>query len=111
MRRPTRNLAIVGVLLMTLLTGCSLPWPFSQSARDLGLPDSQQIFRPLASAYDGDVYSLDPADYLFSGVDYEVAQLIFPRLVTLDEHLRPVDWAAQSHAVSADGLTYTCHLR
>jgi ABC-type oligopeptide transport system substrate-binding subunit len=57
------------------------------------------------------VYSLDPADYLFSGVDYEVAQLIFPQLVTLDEHLKPVDWAAQSHEVSADGLTYTFHLR
>ena len=40
-----------------------------------------------------------------------MAQLLFPRLVTLDEQLRPVDWAAESHEVSADGLTYTFHLR
>ena len=50
MRRPTRTLTIVGVLLMTLLTGCSLPWPFSQSTPDLRLPDSQQIFARLTSA-------------------------------------------------------------
>jgi ABC-type oligopeptide transport system substrate-binding subunit len=112
MRRPARIFAIVGVLLVTLLAGCGLPWPFPQPAPDLRLPDSQQNFRALETApSEGDVYALDPADYLFSGVDYEVAQLIFPQLVTLDERLKPVDWAAQSHEVSADGLTYTFHLR
>ena len=39
-----------------------------------------------------------------------MAQLIFPQLVTLDEKQQPVDWAAESHEISADGLTYTFHL-
>jgi ABC-type transport system substrate-binding protein len=41
----------------------------------------------------------------------QIAQLIFPRLVTLDEQDKPTDWAAERHEVSADGLTYTFHLR
>ncbi len=39
-----------------------------------------------------------------------MAQLIFPQLVTLDDDLQPIDWAAESHEISADGLTYTFHL-
>ena len=30
--------------------------------------------------------------------------------MTLDERQQPVDWAAESHEISADGLTYTFHL-
>ena len=54
--------------------------------------------------------SLDPGQIQF-GFDYGMAQLIFPWLVTLDEKQQPVDWAAESHEISADGLTYTFHLR
>ena len=30
------------------------------------------------------------------GFDYDMAQLIFPQLVTLDEKQQPIDWAAES---------------
>jgi ABC-type transport system substrate-binding protein len=90
---------------MTLLTGCSLPWPFPQPTPNPKLPDAQQILH-LAGA----VHDLDPA-LVYSSEDVQLAQLIFPQLVTLDEEQRPVDWAAERHEVSADGLTYTFHLR
>jgi ABC-type transport system substrate-binding protein len=53
--------------------------------------------------------SLDPALIQF-GFDSGVAELIFPQLVTLDDHPPPIDWAAESHEISADGRTYTFHL-
>ncbi len=90
MRRPTRTLAIAGVLLMTLLAGCSLPWPFAQSALNPKLPDAQQILHLM-----GAVHDLDPA-LVYSSEDVQLAQLIFPQLVTLDEHQRAIDWAAES---------------
>jgi peptide/nickel transport system substrate-binding protein/oligopeptide transport system substrate-binding protein len=57
-----------------------------------------------------DLDTIDPAFITFTS-SYEAAQLIFPELITLDETGRPVDWAAKSHEVSADGLTWTFHLR
>jgi peptide/nickel transport system substrate-binding protein/oligopeptide transport system substrate-binding protein len=113
MPRPAqvRDLTFVALLLMVLLVGCSAPWPFPQPTPDLKLPDSQQIFRPQETGpANGDLETLDPALIEFP-TDYDNAQLIFPGLLTLDEHSQPVDWAAQSHEVSPDGLTYTFHLR
>jgi oligopeptide transport system substrate-binding protein len=116
MRRSTRarDFTIAGVLLVTLLTGCGLPWPFPQptpTADHSKLPDAEQIMQPLEIGPNaGDLATLDPALINF-GVDYDKAQLIFPGLVTLDEQQRVVDWAAESHEVSSDGLTYTFHLR
>jgi peptide/nickel transport system substrate-binding protein/oligopeptide transport system substrate-binding protein len=114
MEPPHRTiLAFASILLLAvLLSGCGLPWPFSQPTPDPKLPDAQQVFHPLAVGEDqGDLLSLDPA-YIFPGsVSYDVAQLLFPPLVTLDDHLHPIDWAAERHEVSADGLTYTFHLR
>jgi peptide/nickel transport system substrate-binding protein/oligopeptide transport system substrate-binding protein len=89
---------------MTLLTGCSLPWPFAQPTPNTKLPDAQQILHLM-----GAVHDLDPA-LIYSGEDTQLAQLLFPPLVTVDEHQRPIDWAAESHQISADGLTYTFHL-
>ncbi len=98
------------ILLAVLLSGCGLPWPFPQPTPDPKLPDAQQVFRPLANGpNDGDVDTLDPAQIQFS-FDYGLAQLIFPQLVTLDEKQQPVDWAAESHEISADGMTYTLSL-
>src|SRR5215813_12571556 len=94
------------ILLAVLLSGCKLPWPFPQPTPD---PDAQQVFRPLESGPNsGDVASLDPAVMNF-GEDIQLAQLIFPQLVTLDEKQQPMEWAAESHEVSVDGLTYTFH--
>jgi peptide/nickel transport system substrate-binding protein/oligopeptide transport system substrate-binding protein len=97
-------------LLAVLLAGCGLPWPFPQPTPDPRLPDAQQVLRPLTSgANAGEIDTLDPGQIQF-GSDYGMAQLIFPQLVTLDEKQQPVDWAAESHTISADGLTYTFHL-
>jgi peptide/nickel transport system substrate-binding protein/oligopeptide transport system substrate-binding protein len=105
-------LALTSMLLLAVLvSGCGLPWPFPQRLPDPKLPDAQQVFRPLASGPNaGDLDTLDPALIQF-GFDSGLAQLIFPQLVTLDERQQPVDWAAESHEISADGLTYTFHLR
>jgi peptide/nickel transport system substrate-binding protein/oligopeptide transport system substrate-binding protein len=107
-----KRLALVASLLAAvLLGGCGLPWPFAQPTPDPKLPDAQQILRPLESGpHGGDVDSLDPGQIQF-GFDYGIAQLISPQLVTLDETQQPVDWAAASHEISADGLIYTFHLR
>jgi peptide/nickel transport system substrate-binding protein/oligopeptide transport system substrate-binding protein len=112
MEHPNRKvLALASMLLLAfLLGGCGLPWPFPQPPLDPKSPDNEQILRPLDSGPNaGDVDSLDPAQIQF-GFDYSLAQLIFPQLVTLDDHLQPIDWAADSHEISADGLTYTFHL-
>jgi oligopeptide transport system substrate-binding protein len=113
MRQPAhvRDLIVVTLLLLVALAGCAAPWPFPQPTPDRKLPDSQQILRPqMIGPASGDVETLDPALIEFNS-DYDVAQLVFPALLTLDEHSQPVDWAAQSHDVSPDGLTYTFHLR
>jgi peptide/nickel transport system substrate-binding protein/oligopeptide transport system substrate-binding protein len=118
LRHPLRK-AIIRLLALTLATillaGCAAPWPFAQPTPDPKLPDSQQILHPLAVGTAGgpafgDVETLDPARIEFSS-DQQIAQLLFPQLVTLDEQNKPVDWAASSHEVSADGLTYTFHVR
>jgi peptide/nickel transport system substrate-binding protein/oligopeptide transport system substrate-binding protein len=98
-------------LLLVALTGCGLLLPVPQPTPDPKLPDSQQIFHPQEiGPANGDLETLDPALIEFQ-TDYDNAQLLFPALVTLDEHSQPIDWAASSHEVSADGLTYTFHLR
>jgi oligopeptide transport system substrate-binding protein len=101
---------VVSLFCAVSLAGCGLPWLFPQLTPDPKLPDAQQIFRPLDSGPNaGGVDSLDPGQIQFR-FDYGMAQLIFPQLVTLDERQQPVDWAAESHEISADGLTYTFHL-
>jgi oligopeptide transport system substrate-binding protein len=101
----------LAALLMILLAGCAAPWPFPQPTPDPKLPDAEQVFHPLEIGPNaGDLATLDPA-LIYLSQDYQLAQLIFPQLVTLDEQQRPMDWAAQSHEVSSDGLTSTFHLR
>jgi peptide/nickel transport system substrate-binding protein/oligopeptide transport system substrate-binding protein len=73
-------------------------------------PKDKQIIKPLDSGPNaGDLDTLDPGQIEFS-TDYEKAVMLFPQLVTLTDDLKVVDSAAQSHEVSADGLTYTFHL-
>jgi oligopeptide transport system substrate-binding protein len=110
-QRAARWTILLIATLAILLSGCAPAWPFPQPTPDPKLPDAQQIFKPLEIGPNaGDLATLDPASIAF-GVDYGVAQLIFPQLVTLDGQLRPVDWAVERHEVSEDGLTYTFHVR
>jgi ABC-type oligopeptide transport system substrate-binding subunit len=110
--QPHRTiLALASMLLLAvLLSGCGLPWPFPQPTPDPKLPDAQQILRPLASGPNaGDIDTFDPGQIQF-GFDYDKAQMIYPELITLTDDLKPIDWAAKSHEVSSDGLSYTFHL-
>ncbi|HEX9068471.1 MAG TPA: ABC transporter substrate-binding protein, partial [Ktedonobacterales bacterium] len=98
---------VAGVVV--LLAGCALPW--QQATGPQPLPDAQQVFRPfMPGPKNGDLDSLDPARIEF-GTDYNVAQLIFPPLVTLNDHNQVAPWAAERWEPSADGLTWTFHLR
>src|SRR5689334_6583875 len=101
---------VVGLLCAVSLAGCGLPWPLPQPTPDPKLPDAQQVFHPLSAGPNaGDLDTLDPGQIQF-GFDYDKAQMIYPMLITLTDDLKPIDWAAKSHEVSSDGLTYTFHL-
>ena len=101
---------LLAVALAILLSGCAAPWPFPQPTPDPILPDAQQIMQPQQNGpNNGEAYTLDPALISFTE-DVQLAQLLFPGLVTLNEEQRPIDWAAERHKISADGLTYTFHL-
>jgi peptide/nickel transport system substrate-binding protein/oligopeptide transport system substrate-binding protein len=57
-----------------------------------------------------DIDSLDPGQVVYT-VDVPIVNLIFDGLVTLDKNLNVEPWGAARWDVSADGLTYTFHLR
>jgi oligopeptide transport system substrate-binding protein len=95
---------LVGALAL-LVAGCAPSTPSASSQT----PASTQILREaLVVPSHGDL-SLDPA-LVGSGPDAEPAMLVFPPLLTLDDHLQPQPWAAASWSVSDDGLTYTFQL-
>jgi len=94
-------------LLALLLAGCgnSVPTPGPQTAK---APDSQQVYRvglPVS-----DVKTLDPAQAtdLYSS---QTIQMISAGLVEEDDQLRVIGVLASSWDASADGLTYTFHLK
>ena len=111
MRLGTRKLSVAGLVviigtLAMLLSACGTTSSGSgqQASKD------KQIFKPLSGgANAGDLDTLDPGQIQF-GFDYDKAQMIYPALITLTDDLKPIDWAAKSHEISSDGLTYTFHL-
>src|SRR4029077_19083273 len=111
MRLGSSKWSIAGLVVITgtlamLLSACG---GTSSTGNQVAPPD-KQIFKPLSSGPNaGDLDSLDPGQIQF-GFDYDKAQMIYPALITLTDDLKPVDWAAKSHEVSSDGLTYTFHL-
>jgi len=94
------------LLCILLLTACStgLGEPISKQKG----PVSQQVFRWAFAL--PDILSFDP------GVATDITslnaiKLVFTGLVDLDDALHVKPQLAQSYEVSADGLTYTFHLR
>ena len=57
-----------------------------------------------------DIATLDPARAQDSGW-IPIVNTIFDQLVTLDANLNPQLWGADGLTISADGLTYTFHIR
>jgi oligopeptide transport system substrate-binding protein len=104
---PRRRALLLFLSLVVLLGGCALPWARSTITGPQPLPDAQQIFRPLMGFKYGDLYGLDPA---FGFGNDNLTQLVFPPLITLDDHNQVVPWAADSWSASTDGLTWTFHI-
>ena len=102
--------ALVGILISGRTLFSTSPHAGTSSA-DLphASADKQTVRIVQLAPIAGDFDSLDPAQITFSA-SYNVGQLVFPRLITLDDTGTPADWAATSHEVSTDGLTYTFHL-
>jgi peptide/nickel transport system substrate-binding protein/oligopeptide transport system substrate-binding protein len=99
--------ALIGIVILR-------PGPFSSHSASPtrgAAPAAKQVVRIVEGGTNGgDLNAIDPALIEYGG-DYDKAQLVFPPLVMLDDAGKPVDWAAQSHETSGDGLTYTFHLR
>src|SRR5689334_12261919 len=93
--------------LAVLLAGCG----GSSSGNGTALPDSQQVAELGLNAGAADIRRLDPAKTsdLYS---FSVEDKVFPGLVTLDQNLNTIPFAAESlPTVSSDGLTYTFKIR
>ncbi|HZR39333.1 MAG TPA: ABC transporter substrate-binding protein, partial [Ktedonobacteraceae bacterium] len=107
----SRFLTLILCLLPVLLTACNLfgggntPLP----KRLVKAPASQQIFTvPEVGIADFD--TLDPA-LAHDPASIKAVQMVFTGLVQLDDRLQVRPQLAQSWDESADGLTWTFHLR
>jgi len=74
------------------------------------LPDSQQKLTLALDAGAPDIIRMDPAPTsdIYS---FQAEQMIFPSLVTWDQHLNTIPWAATSWDVKDGGKTYVFHIR
>ncbi len=74
------------------------------------LPSSQQKLTLALDAASPDIDNMDPAPtadiYAF-----QAEQMIFPSLVTWDQNLKTIPWAASSWDVTDGGKTYVFHIR
>ncbi|HLY32498.1 MAG TPA: peptide ABC transporter substrate-binding protein, partial [Ktedonobacterales bacterium] len=95
------------------LTGCSYS---SGTTTPQQVADAQQVLHDglissvTTSAGKNDLTTYDPA-FAQDRASLYVASLVFPGLLTLDSQLTPQNWAIENVDISADGLTYTFHLR
>jgi oligopeptide transport system substrate-binding protein len=112
MRLGSHKLSIAGLIILIGALAMVLSACGGTSSTGAGkAPKDKQIIKPQEIGNNaGDLATLDPALINF-GVDYDHAGQIFPGLIMLDNDLKTQDWAAQSHEVSSDGLTWTFHLR
>lgn len=123
MRRGSRAPTWVGAvpllaLLAGALSGC-LGGASSSGPTNLA-PKSKQVFNYQLVTGSSDISGLDP-DVNFDDIQQAEPSahagallpisLIYSGLVTLDSSLAVKNWDAQRIDVSADGLTYTFHLR
>jgi len=103
-RRAGATLAVLLVLLLTAMgSDAYLLLPDPTVA-----PDDQQVLN--VAVLGGQTTQLDPA-YVSDSATLSIIRLVFPTLVTFDDHLALVGWAAPLPDVSAQGRTYTFHLR
>lgn len=91
-----RALAASLLIALSLLVSACAPAPSTESTFVYGRPAS--------------VTSFDLHNQITSNNAFAIDK-VFEPLINFDSKGRLVDWLAASHEVSADGLTYTFHLR
>jgi peptide/nickel transport system substrate-binding protein/oligopeptide transport system substrate-binding protein len=102
-------LATAGMLAL-LLAACGGSSPPTQSGpRDRGA-NQKLIINWGTGGGSADIVSYDAAQAQDSG-SIPIANMLYDPLVTLDQNLKVEDWAADNITTSADGLTYTFHIR
>ena len=114
--RPERTVQLsrLAVLLIgafsLLLGSCT----FGGSSRPVPLPPAQQVARIGLNTYGNDLRMLDPVhanSYSGDGSGF-ISSLIFPPLLTVNDHLSPEPWAAVSMPTfDATSTTYTFNIR
>jgi oligopeptide transport system substrate-binding protein len=111
MRLGLRKLTLPGLAvslgaIALLAAGCG-----SSSSTGIANLAKQQVFNqifPLGGA--SDITSFDP-DLATDSASIVPIQYVFSGLVTLDKDLKVENWDAKKIDISADGLTYTFHIR
>ena len=94
-------------LLTMMLAACGSQGGAPQGGSTAKAPDDKQVLHyPVV----GDISTLDPALVEDTDSNFPI-QCIFTGLVTLDKGLNVVPQLAESYKPSADGLTWTFHLK
>jgi peptide/nickel transport system substrate-binding protein len=118
-----RNTLLLAGLLGVLLSGCSLGAPTGP----VPLPASRQILRIGMVVTDSDLRNLDPAQTMETATSVNfcgnyhlldsctssgfIASLLFPPLLTVDNHLKPEPWATGMPVFDPRADTYTFKIR
>lgn len=98
----------LGSILVFLLSACG---GTSTATGQKPAPASQQVLRAGIVIDSTDITTMDPA-LITDFYSFQMAELVYPGLVTLNNNLQIVPWAAASMpTVSDGGLTYTFKLR
>lgn len=106
-KRAAPKLAAVAIAAALALTGCTASGPDAGSDPGNGSDDGKttMTYGRLAAANDLDLHTQITANNAFA------IDKIFETLVSFDENGKIVDWLAESHEISDDGLTYSFTLR
>ncbi len=115
--RPSRRMLAVGLVALAVavvVAGLALPRLTSPAPTRSGLPApaASQVFHLAITTGGGalDIPSCDTAQASDSA-SIPIANMLYDPLVTLDQNLKIEHWGADTVTTSADGLTYTFHIR
>lgn len=103
-RAPKRAAVALGIVAVLALAGCA-PAAQGDAASDTPTAGGTLTYGRLASASDLDLHTQITANNAFA------IDKIFETLVSFDENGKIIDWLAESHEISEDGLTYTFTLQ
>ncbi|HEU5378906.1 MAG TPA: peptide ABC transporter substrate-binding protein [Ktedonobacteraceae bacterium] len=111
-RKPTAKflMTFLSLIAMLLLAACggSNGTPKTTGGKPVKAPDSQQVYRsPLSGS---DINTFDPGQATDLGSIASI-DMVFTGLVQLNDQLQVTPQLAHDYTVSADGLSWTFHLR